>query len=268
VLQKSVTLIGDHGATSSGDDSSKGYGTVIEVASDFANPGLDHSGAGDGYSDATILDGCGTQRNNNNGVYITNSSGTAWHDPILITGCSFGEDGQNGTWSNGTITGGNGLCWAGIHIEGENDVHIGNTLVAVGTVDVSTGCPQYGVRTGTAGGGVPLSIAVSGGRVEAISELIDDAASVQGNFKISAETEGALGYQSTAVISRHGSVTLSGGTATVTNAWVSTSSRVFLSTLKTSSPGFLSVTRSAGSLKITSTSSSDASTVAWMLTTA
>jgi len=410
VLQKSVTLLGDHGATSSGDDASKDYGTVIEVAPTFANPTwsdfataailcldhspgtggtttgirlrdfwidgsngpaslvvdgitcygpvtswqaervgvykvtgngfrftsadggnpdgqhlysclaqscdlegftgqmidatlvdchaqncgtngihltggntrfigcrsdlngqngwyLDHSGNQDGYSDGIILDGCGTQRNNNNGVYITNSSGN-WHDPVFITGCSIGEDGQNGTWSNGKISGGNGLNWAGILIEGENDVHISNTLIAVGTVDVAAGCPQYGIQTGTASGGAPLSIAVTGGRVEAITQLINDLAQVQGNFKISAETEGALGYQSTTVISRQGSVPLSAGTATVTNSWVSTSSRVFLSSLKTSSPGFLSVTRSAGSFKITSTSSSDASMVAWMLTTA
>lgn len=223
---------------------------------------LDHSGAGDGYSDGIILDGCGTQRNDNNGVCITNSSSSStqssatWHDPVLITGCSFGEDGRTGTF-------------AGILIEGENVVHISNTLVAVGTVDVKpNGCPAYGIQTGTAGGGTPLSITVTGGRVEAVTGLIDDAAEVQGDFKISPDTEGAIGYQSTAVISRQGSVTLSGGTATVTNDWASTSSRVFLSTLKTSSPGFLSVTRSEGSFVISSTSSSDASDVAWMLTTA
>jgi Pectate lyase superfamily protein len=229
---------------------------------------LDHSGARDGYSDGIILEGCGTQRNNNNGVFITNSSGTSWHDPILITGCSIGEDGQNGTWSEGTISGGDGQGWAGIHIEGENDVHISNTLIAVGTKDVSTGCPQFGIQTAETGGGVPLSITVSGGRVEASTSLINDAASVEGNFRISPETVGALGYQSTTIISRQGSATLQSGTVTVTNAWVSSTSRVFLSTIQTSSPGFLSVSRSTGSFKINSTSSSDASTVAWMLTTA
>lgn len=230
---------------------------------------LDHAGGKDGYSDGIILEGCGTQRNNKNGVFITNSSGN-WHDPIFITGCSIGEDGQNGIWSNGAITKGNGLGWAGIHIEGENEVHISNTLIAVGTVDVSAGCPQYGIRTGVTGGGVPLSIDVSGGKVEASSggALINDVASVQGNFKISPETVGALGYDSTAIISRQGSETLQSGAVTVNNSWVSPTSRVFLSTLKSSSPGFLSVSRSPASLTINSTSSSDASTVAWMLTTA
>lgn len=236
---------------------------------------LDHSGAGDGYSDGVILDGCGTQRNNKNGVFITNGSpaGTTWHDPIFITGCSIGEDGQNGTWSNGSITGGDGLGWAGIHVQGTNLVYISNTLVAVGTVDVGAGCPQYGIRTATTGSGnaAPSGITVTGGRIEARSSggvLIDDAAGVQGDFKISPETVGALGYQSGSTISRQGSVTLSGGAASVSNVWVSAVSRVFLTPLHSSGPGFLSVSRTSGGFTISSSSGSDASTVAWMLTTA
>lgn len=231
---------------------------------------LDHAGGG-GFSDGIILDSCGTQRNNHNGVFITNSSGSSWHDPVLITGCSFGEDGQDGTWSNGRITGGDGLGWAGVHVEGENHVHISNTLIAVGTKDVSAGCPQFGIRTAMVNGTGPTAIAVSGGRIEASDNsgaLIDDTAAVQGSFKISAETVGALGYQSDTTRPRQGSVTLSGGSASVTSPWVSSASRVFLSTIHTSSPGFLSVSRSAGSFTVSSTSSADSSTVAWMLTTA
>jgi Pectate lyase superfamily protein len=234
---------------------------------------LDHSGAGTGFSDGVILDACGTQRNNDNGVFITNSSGSSWHDPVLITGCSIGEDGQNGTWSSGTISGGDGLGWAGIHVEGENHVHITNTLIAVGTKDVTTtGCPQFGIRTGTVKGAAPTAITVSGGRIEASGAkgalLIDDTAKVQGEFRISPETVGAIGYQSDAVLSRQGSAALSGGSASVSSPWVSSVTRVFLSTLQTSSPGFLSVSRSVGSFTINSTTSSDSSTVAWMLTTA
>jgi hypothetical protein len=236
---------------------------------------LDHSGAGTGFSDGIILDGCGTQRNNHNGVFITNSSGSSWHDPILITGSSFGEDGQNGKWSSGTISGGNGLEWAGIHVEGENHVHISNTLIAVGTKDVSAGCPQFGIRTAEVSGTRPTTITVSGGRIEARSTtssnsgaLVNDSAAVQGNFRLSPETVGAIGYQSDTVHSRQGSATLSGGSVSVTSPWISSASRVFLSTLHTASPGFLSVRPSAGSFTISSTSSADSSTVAWMLTTA
>lgn len=233
---------------------------------------LDHSGAGTGFSDAIILDACGTQRNNKNGVFITNSSGSSWHDPILVTGGSFGEDGQNGTWSSGTISGGDGVGWAGIHVEGENHVHITNTLVSVGTKDVSAGCPQNGISTATVDGATPTTITVTGGRIEASSNnngaLINDAANVDGDFRISPETVGALGYQSDTVHSRQGSATLSSGSAAVSSAWMSSVSRVFLSMLQTSSPGFLSISRSAGSFTINSTSSSDSSTVAWMLTTA
>lgn len=236
---------------------------------------LDHSGAGTGFTDGIILDGCGTQRNNHNGVFVTNSSGSSWHDPVLITGCSIGEDGQDGTWSKGVITGGDGLGWAGIHVEGENHVHISNSLIAVGTKDVKAGCPQFGIRTAEVNGIRPTTITVSGGRIEARSTtssnsgaLINDTAAVQGNFRISPETVGAIGYQSDAIDSRQGSATLSGGSMSVSSPWVSSVTRVFLSTLHTSSPGFLSVSSSAGSFTIRSTSSADSSTVAWMLTTA
>jgi hypothetical protein len=37
VLQKSVTLVGDHGATSSGEDANQFAGTVIRVTSNFGN---------------------------------------------------------------------------------------------------------------------------------------------------------------------------------------------------------------------------------------
>jgi hypothetical protein len=74
--------------------------------------------------------------------------------------------------------------------------------------------------------------------------------------------------KSDAIDSRQGSATLSGGSLSVSSPWVSSATRVFLSTLHTSSPGFLTASSSAGSFTIRSTSSADSSTVAWMLTTA
>jgi len=88
----------------------------------------------------------------------------------------------------------------------ENHVHISNTLIAVGTKDVKAGCPQFGIRTAEVNGTRPTTITVSGGRIEARSTtssnsgaLINDTAAVQGNFRISPETVGAIGYQSDAI---------------------------------------------------------------------
>jgi len=124
-------------------DLSRGHGYVI-----------DHSGAGAGYTDATVLVGCGTERNGQNGVHITNGdpAGNAWRAPVVISGCSFGEDGSNG--------GAGGGGYAGIHVEGRNHVFISGTTVWTGTVDVAAGCPQYGLTTAAIGSakGVPSII--------------------------------------------------------------------------------------------------------------
>jgi hypothetical protein len=238
---------------------------------------LDHSGAGDGFSDGTILDGCGTQLNNWNGVYVTNSNGE-WHDPVLITGCSIGEDGQNGTWDDGIKTPVGGGGYAGIHVEGLNHVHISNTLVAVGKKNVSAGSPQYGIQTAsvTVDGvvSVPDSITVTGGRIEAAgtdANLINEKAE-PANFQISPETVGAIGYQApdTDTYFRQGSATLAAGTSgLVTNPWVSSTTLIFLSRLQIGgTAGTLSVSPTTGGFTINSSSKSDSSTVAWMLTTA
>jgi hypothetical protein len=264
-----ATLIDCHaqGCGSSGIYMTGGNNRFIGCRSDLnAEHGwyLDHSGAGDGFSDGIILDGCGTQLNNWNGVFITNSDG-AWHDPVLITGCSIGEDGGGG-------------AYAGIHVEGLNHVHISNTLVAVGTKSVKTGSPQYGIQTAsvTVDGvvSVPDSITVIGGRIEAAgsgAELISQLAE-PANFQISPETVGAIGYQApdTDTYFRQGSATLSGGTTElVTNPWVSPTTLIFLSRLQIGgTAGTLTVSPTTGGFTISSSSKTDSSTVAWMLTTA
>lgn len=100
-----------------------------------------------GYQDASTLVGCGTQRNNENGLNVINSSasGTAGRLPVVCSGCVFSEDGKNG--------GSGGGGYAGIHVEGVNLVLLSSTIVTVGTVDVAAGCPQYGLSTAAAGTG-------------------------------------------------------------------------------------------------------------------
>jgi hypothetical protein len=261
-----ATLIDCHaqGCGSSGIYMTGGNNRFIGCRSDLNGQYgwyLDHSGAGDGFSDGIILDGCGTQLNNWHGVYITNSNGE-WHDPVLITGCSIGEDGGGG-------------AYAGIHVEGLNHVHISNTLVAVGTKSLKAGSPQYGIQTAsvTVSGvvSVPDSITVTGGRIEAATTLISELAE-PANFQISPETVGAIGYQApdTDTYFRQGSATLAAGTSElVTNPWVSPTTLIFLSRLQVGgTAGTLSVTPAEGGFTINSSSTKDSSTVAWMLTTA
>ena len=56
---------------------------------------IDHMGT---YGDATKLSCCSTERNNQDGVLVTNSSGTGsdWRAPVIISGCCFEGDGHNG----------------------------------------------------------------------------------------------------------------------------------------------------------------------------
>ena len=76
---------------------------------------IDHMGT---YGDATKLSCCSTERNNQDGVLVTNSSGTGsdWRAPVIISGCCFEGDGHNG-----------GAVWeyAGIRVQGQNRVFIG-----------------------------------------------------------------------------------------------------------------------------------------------
>jgi hypothetical protein len=115
---------------------------------------------------------------------------------------------------------------------------------------------------------------VIGGRIEAAgsgAELISQLAE-PANFQISPETVGAIGYQApdTDTYFRQGSATLSGGTTElVTNPWVSPTTLIFLSRLQIGgTAGTLTVSPTTGGFTISSSSKTDSSTVAWMLTTA
>jgi hypothetical protein len=78
----------------------------------------------------------------------------------------------------------------------------------------------------------------------------------------------AGGYQSTAISPRTGQVALVGGTATVASPWAFPESLIYLTVVGPSAAmgtPFVSA-RGAGSFTIGSTSGSDTSTIAWMIT--
>jgi hypothetical protein len=232
---------------------------------------VDHSGGGGGYTDSTRLVGCGTERNQQHGCWISNPSATGlrWSDPVIISGCHFGEDGSGG---------GSGGDYAGIYISGfQSNVIIDGTSVDVGTIDYSDGCPKYGIMTAPQGSdnGVPRCITLTGATLNYSSVAGGCAVNDTGPaafFFAGPEVMSSAGYDpdpsKTSVINRRqGTVTLAAGTATVSNAWVTASSRIMLSNISSSGTvGALSVSaRSAGSFTIESTSSSDNSEVLWAI---
>lgn len=78
----------------------------------------------------------------------------------------------------------------------------------------------------------------------------------------------AGGYESTAISPRAGQVALAGGTATVASPWAFPESLIYLTVVGPSAAmgtPFVSA-RGAGSFTIQSTSGTDASTIAWMIT--
>ncbi len=233
---------------------------------------IDHPGSGGGYTDAIVLVGCGTQRNEQNGVLITNSSttGSAWRDPVVISGCSFDEDGSGSLNSSGDHTGGD---YAGIWVEGNNRVWITGSTVFVGTLDYADGCPMYGLAAapiGT-GPGVPELIVMTGGHLNyaaAGAPVLNSGPATY--FDIGPDVTSSPGYQTSTIDSRQGTAVLSAGTVTVTSPWLTAESRIFVSnTLSGGTPGYLYVSSqsggSPGQFTITSSSKSDTSQIAWMI---
>lgn len=231
---------------------------------------FDHPGGSDGYDDYNAMANCTTQRNAKNGLLITNSSGSGqqYRMPVKCTGCCFTGDGTAAA------------TWAGVWVEGVNQAELHGCSVRVYTVDVAGGCPSIGLKTATigTGPGVPTAISWDGGSIQCASggSLVTDSASVQGGLRISPGVTGyTSGYASSTVVARTGSAILSSGTVTVSNAWVTSSSRIFLTVVSRAGTavGVPMVTaRSAGSFTITSlipggtsTQTNDGSTVAWQL---
>jgi hypothetical protein len=223
---------------------------------------IDHKGS---YGDATKLVGCSTERNCQDGVLITNSSagGTDWRGPIIISGCCFEGDGMNK---------GAGGEYAGIRVQGRNRVFIDGTTVIVNNLDASTGAPKYSLGIDQIGSapGQPETIEWASGRMNYSTgqggQAIQNPSLVD-HLVIGPTVTQAGGYESTAISVRTGSVTLSGGTATVASPWAFPQSLIYLTNV---GPGgtvgtpYVSA-RDTGSFTIQSTSDSDASTIAWMI---
>jgi hypothetical protein len=247
------------------DPGSAGNMTYVGCRADLcAGSGwvIDHRGA---FGDATKLVGCSTERNSQDGVLITNTSGTGtvWRSPVIISGCCFEGDGK------GSNAGGE---YAGIRVQGRNRVFIDGTTVMVNTTDVRAGAPKYSLGINQAGSarGRPETIEWASGRMNYSTGqggLAIQNHSLVDHLVIGPTVTQAGGYESTAISPRTGSVTLSGATATVSTPWAFPQSLVYLTNVRPSGTvgtPYVSA-RGTGSFTIQSTSSTDASTIAWMI---
>ncbi len=227
---------------------------------------LDHPGVGSGYCDAIILNGCSTERNGQHGCLITNSSSTGgtWRDPVIITGCHFGEDGTGGV----PAVGGN---FAGVWVEGQNRVFIHGTGVDVGTVDFASGCPKFALGIATIGSGSsgPEMIEWSSGHLNYANvsgaAWCNNPTGVASHLVLGHTVTASQGYQNLGgVVLRNGAATLSGGSATVSNIFATGSSRIALMPTTTSET-FAVTSRTSGSFTISSSNGSSSATVHWVL---
>jgi hypothetical protein len=218
----------------------------------------DHNGA---FGDAMRLVGCGTERNQGHGLLVTNSSATGsdWRVPVIVSGCSFEGDG---------IGGGAGGEFAGICVEGRNQVFIDGTVVAVNNLDVPNVCPKYSLmlRQKGSNNAQPEIVAWSSGRLN-YSLGQSGAAVLNPSFcdhlKFGPTLTQVGGYEGTSHSERSGTVTTSGRVATVNNPWVRSNSRIQLTPLSSGS-GVCSVTsRSTGSFSV-ATGTADC-TMAWSI---
>lgn len=228
---------------------------------------IDHGGSPT-YTDVNKFTAPSAQRNGRHDFNIVNSSatGTSWRMPVDIANPDLGGCGVDTSWS-GTP--------AAIHIEGyQSRVTVTGGSIGVYTIDVAGGCPARGVSTATSGtgSGKPAYIALKALFINVISggKWIDDGASVGGNFHIDPDCAGIYGMHPTSgPVNRSGSVSLVAGTATVSNDWVTSTTRVMAwEQTGGGTQGILKCTRSAGSVTFTSTSGSDTSTVAYSFLTA
>jgi len=151
---------------------------------------LDVPGGG-GYNDATVLTGCGTQRNANFGLNVINTSadGAAGRAPVLVDACSFGGDGTARAA---------GAAYAGIGVRGRNIVIIGSASVTVNTVDVGGGCPDYGLLTEAAGAGVPILVTMGTGLLNGVVAPHRDGAPAA-QLSLGPGVYGATGYRPSGV---------------------------------------------------------------------
>jgi len=176
-----------------------GNNRLIGCRGDLSRNGFTvDAGSGGGYLDATSLVGCGTQRNQENGLNVINASttGTGKRGPVVVSGCTFDGDGVNGASGGGS--------YAGIRLSGLVLATITDCQVLVHTEDVpnpppglpAPGCPQYAVRTVAAGtgNGKPALLQITGGFFNSVSTTIISDAAPAGLRQVSAAGFGGAQY--------------------------------------------------------------------------
>ena len=149
---------------------------------------------------------------------------------------------------------------------------IDGTAVVVNTTDVTAGAPKYSLGIDEIGSapGRAETIEWASGRMNYSTGqggLAIQNHSLVDHLVIGPTVTQAGGYESTAISPRTGSVTLSGATATVSTPWAFPQSLVYLTNVRPSGTvgtPYVSA-RGTGSFTIQSTSSTDASTIAWMI---
>ena len=108
------------------------------------------------YLGMVNLVNCFTQRNQQDGCYITNA-GAAATCPVYISNSVFQGDGVNANAGGGAI--------GGVHVDGQVAVFLSNTSTHVNTVDVAGGCPNYGIVS--TGASSPVVVQWLGGLINA-----------------------------------------------------------------------------------------------------
>jgi hypothetical protein len=148
-----------------------------------------------GFNDATVLSGCGTQRNNQDGLNVINSSSTAdaYRNPVVVDGCTFGGDGYNDGEPSAS-----GIYYAGIRVRGANTVFIGSTSVTVHQRTAGDS-PQYGLTVGEMGstGVYPLLVTVATGLLNGATAAVHNASDGATTVQFGNGAYGATGFQPT-----------------------------------------------------------------------
>lgn len=156
---------------------------------------------GGGFNDATVLSGCGTQRNNQSGLNVVDGDGTTagngFRTPVVVDGCTFGGDGYN----NGNPLDPS-VFYAGIRVRGANTVFVGSVSVTVhnrGTTANPINCPKFGLTVGEMGTGsvYPLVVSIASGLLNGASAAVHDGSNGATRVSFGAGVVGAVGYQPT-----------------------------------------------------------------------
>jgi hypothetical protein len=192
------TLINCHAQNCGGDGfvMQGGNAKLLGCRGDLCTNGFTIDVAGSstsGFNDATMLTGCGTQRNSQDGLNVINSSSTgdAYRNPVVVEGCTFGGDGYNG----GDLS---GVYYAGIRVRGANTVFIGSTSVTVHQL-ADGNAPLYGLTIGEMGStdAYPLLVTVATGLLNGATAPVHNGSNSATTVQFGNGVYGATAFQPT-----------------------------------------------------------------------